>query len=233
MNKNNDHGKNTEHNDKIRINRNLTRSHVALTDDVTEIEFCEHDSEYGVLLISGDPLWGANMKTPIIEKLFRYFDENQISTMRFSFTRYQIFNNNYDKYITQAAVCLEEFFKVMEVSKKVWVIGYSFGSLVALNLALRRPDIHGVIMLSPPILNYDFISWYMPFNAKVLVAYGTRDHLIPENIIEAYVKYLAMNKMSVSICPILGADHHLKGKEEQIARECLSFMYNSDTIDDV
>lgn len=209
---------------KVRINKNLTRTHISLSDDVTSIEYCSHDSDFAILLIPSDPTWGGDMHTPLIEKLFTFFDKNEISVMRFSFTKYQIFNNNYDKYITQAAVCLEEFFRTMEYPKKVWVIGYSFGSLVALNLALRRPDIHGIIMLCPPILNYDFISWFMAFNAKVLIIYGTKDHLIPENIIESYIKYLAMNKMDVSICPILGANHYLLGKEEKIAKECLNFI---------
>lgn len=211
----------------IRLNQNTTRTHIALTEDITEIEYCSHDSEIGILLIGPDPNWGGNMNTPVIDKLFKSFDEQEISTMRFSFTKYQIFNNNYDKYITQAAVCLEEFFRVVDNLKRVWLIGYSFGSLVGLNLALRRPDVQGVIMLSPPILNYDFISWFMAFNAKVLVVYGTRDHLIPQNIMDAYIKYLAINKVQVSMCPILGSNHYLTGKEDQIARECLSFIFQS------
>lgn len=213
--------------EKIRINKNITRTYVALTDDITEIEYCSHDSDFGILLIGPDPNWGGNMKTPIIDKLFVNFDRHEISTMRFSFSKYQIFNNNYDKYVAQAAVCLEEFFRVMEKTKKVWLVGYSFGSLIGLNLALRRPDVQGVIMLSPPLLNYDFISWFMAFSAKVLVIYGTRDHLLPENIVDAYMKFLSMNKINVSMCPILGSNHYLSGKEDQIARECLSFIINS------
>lgn len=211
---------------KTRINQHLIKRFVALTDENTEIEYCDHGSDIGILLITGDPNWGADMETPVIDSLFKHFDEQKISTMRFSFTKYQIFNNNYEKYITQAAVCLEEFLSSVEGFSKIWVIGYSFGSLVALNLALRRPDIFGVIMISPPILNYDFLTWFMAFKINVLVIYGTKDHLLPDNIIEAYCKFLTSNKVQVCMSPILGGDHYLTGKEQQINRECLAFIQN-------
>ena len=209
-----------------RINRSTTNSYSSFTDSPTEIEFCDYGGPKGIFLLPADPNWGGGMHTHLTDSLFKYFSQQKISTMRFSFTKYQIFNNNYDKYITQAAICLEEFIRSVEGLQEIWLVGYSFGSLVGLNLALRRPDVKGVIMISPPVLNYDYYSWFMAFSTNVLLVYGTKDHLIPGGIIEAYGNYLAGSKVNISISSILGADHVLNGKGTNIGMRCLDFIEN-------
>lgn len=212
---------------KRRLHRNLYKNQLVFADHITDLEYCLYEEkDYAILMIPADPRWNGNLNTPVISKLFEYFDKSHIDTMRFTFTKYQIFNNNYDKYITQAAICLEELLKTISGRKKIWLIGFSFGSLVALNLSLRRPDIQGIIAISPPILNYDFLSWFIPFKTNILIAYGENDHLLPGEIINHYTKYLINSKMNVETIAYK-TGHDFAGAETALARDCIEFINNN------
>lgn len=91
---------------------------------------------------------------------------------------------------TRIGDSLEEFTDIIvkgPASRKVHLVGYSFGGLLAALLAARRPDIVGnVLLLAPAIDNYarnyegrDPATWHMPRGyVEELQAYPARPDVV-------------------------------------------------------
>ena len=63
-----------------------------------------------------------------------------------------------------------------------WVSGFSFGSLICMQLIMRRPEVNKFIIISPQPNIYDF-SFLAPCPSSGLVVYGKNDELVPEEYI--------------------------------------------------
>ncbi len=202
-------------------------THVGLSEEAMPIQYCNHiNGDHAVLISPGDPNWGGNMHTSVVESLFFSLDKAGISAARFSFARYQIFNNIYDKYITQTALCLEEFIREVGKDKHFWLIGFSFGALISLNVFLRRPGIIGSIMISPPVLNYDFVSWLSVRSTQGLILYGTKDEITPKHAIDSYIDCLKSRKINMELQTIIGANHSMFHKEDQVNSKIIDYIKN-------
>ena len=211
--------------DEVVINNRIRKGYVSLSEDIIQIEYSENlNSKIGVILFPPDPNWGGTMFTGLINDLFWAFDEQKINVMRFNFVKHQIFNNIYDKYITQASICFEEFIKLLPHANMIFFVGYSFGSLISLNIVLRRPEIKGLIMIAPPILNYDFFSWVNVCKVSGLLMYGTRDELTPEDVMTSFHHFLFTKKIELEKIQIFGANHHFNDKHKQIFDNIMGYI---------
>ena len=63
-------------------------------------------------------------------------------------------------------------------NSQCWISGFSFGSLIAMQLLMRRPEINRFIAISPQPNVYDF-SFLSPCPTSGLVVYGKKDELVP------------------------------------------------------
>lgn len=211
------------------INQNLKEGSIALSDyDIQYQMLFSEESRIGIVLLPPDPNIGGSMHEPIIEAIFRKAYENKISAIRITFHSYPIINNLYDKYIAQAGIAFEELKN--EFEKPIvdfWMVGFSFGSLIALNLFLRRPECKGFIMISPPVLSYDFVSWLTPCLGVGMVVHGTNDPLLLVKTSNAYVQCLRGKKMTIDSVAIHGAEHSMQGKENEVAERVLKFILNN------
>lgn len=205
------------------FNKNIHRTLSGLNDDSNPIEyFINEENKVGIFMIGPDPNWGGSMYTDVMNDLFNTFVNKGINVMRFSFLKYPIsINDKYIKYIQQSSICFEEFLKTMLDVKYIIVLGYSFGSLMALQLILRRIEIMSFICIAPPILTYDFLPCIMQKMTQGCMIYGTNDLLVPSKSIESYVKCLKANKINTKLINIDGADHYFKNTDTNNYREQL------------
>ena len=237
-----------------KIKNNLVRTDLNVGDSIIPIEFYVHPESNKVILICPpDPTWAdRRIKMPsksqpmvgpslltdklaqqteekvprinsLISNLMEEFDTASVPSMGFNFTRYHIINNNYDKFVAQASICLEEMMDRM-AGKKIWVAGYSFGALIALNLALRRPEINGFIMISRPLLHYDFISWISSCKINGLIVSGTADENVQRNVTEAYVNFLLKKNINASWTEIPGANHRFGDRVRELSDSILNYI---------
>ncbi len=209
---------------KVIINKNLKRTFVGLSDDSVPVEIFYGEGDIGVVIFPPDPEWGGTMYNALVTSIFDACRKNKISVMRLTFIKHTKFGNCYNRYITQASVCVEEFMKEVGWKGKLWLVGYSFGAYFALNILMRRPEVYGFIMIAPPFLHYDFISWINAANTRGLIVYGTKDDLTPENLVREYAQCLLSKKMQVKILPVFGANHTFTGKTSQMATEIVNFI---------
>lgn len=209
------------------VNINIKNTHIALNDDQVPVQIFFGKSDFCIILYPPDPDWpGGNMFAPVINAIFNECRRKNISCLRMSFLKYKIFNNNYSKYISQASMCIEELFQEVGNNKKIWVVGYSFGALLSLNIALRRPEVNGFVMICPPLLHYNFLDWLDQCQIRGMVVYGTKDDLSSDSLIKEYISCLMRKKMYVKSLPVFGANHMLSGKENLVASEVINFIQN-------
>lgn len=97
--------------------------------------------------------------------------------------------------------------------RRLFVIGYSFGSVVAMLAASQRTDITGLGMISPPIHQLDG-DWPSPRVLTVLTRAGKDDIGVEETAHEALIKHLSPSVTSLTFCE---TDHFHRGQEEALA----------------
>ena len=61
-----------------------------------------------------------------------------------------------------------------------WIAGVSFGTWIAMQLLMRRPEVEGFICVAPPANLYDF-SFLAPCPSSGLMVNGDKDRVVPSN----------------------------------------------------
>ena len=135
----------------------------------------------------------------VVEQIFMECNNYKYTAMRISFASTKTPINQYDRYIAQAAMALEELkneiaYGPTNVSIQYWVVGYSFGSLVATNLLLRRPEISGFVSVAPALTFFDYVSWLTPCPTKGMGIYATKDEYVPQEKSEEYINLLKVEE---------------------------------------
>ena len=99
-------------------------------------------------------------------------------------------------------------------NSQCWVSGFSFGSLIAMQLLMRRPEINRFVAVSPQPNVYDF-SFLSPCPTSGLIIYGKKDELVPVEHIQEMDKRLKDQKgIQVDFQSISEANHFFKNSEQ-------------------
>jgi len=108
-----------------------------------------------------------------------------------------------EQYIDMKLVLERENFD----NSQCWISGFSFGSLIAMQLLMRRPEINRFIAISPQPNVYDF-SFLSPCPTSGMVVYGKKDELVPVEYISELDKRLSAQKgIKVEFNTIADANH--------------------------
>ena len=83
-------------------------------------------------------------------------------------------------------------------NSQCWVSGFSFGSLIAMQLLMSRPEINRFIIISPQPNVYDF-SFLSPCPTSGLMIYGKKDELVPIEYINELNKRLSSQKKGINV----------------------------------
>ena len=63
-------------------------------------------------------------------------------------------------------------------ARACWIVGFSFGTWIAMQLLMRRPEIDGFVCVAPPANIYDF-SFLAPCPSSGLMVNGEKDRVVP------------------------------------------------------
>jgi len=103
--------------------------------------------------------------------------------MRFNFRGVGRSQGEYDQgqgELADAATALDYMQQMNANAPFSWVAGFSFGSWIAMQLLMRRPEIVGFLAGSTPANLYDF-SFLAPCPSSGLIIHGERDKIcVPE-----------------------------------------------------
>ncbi len=104
------------------------------------------------IVLQPHPQYGGTMNNKIVVDIFNTFKENNFSVCRFNFRGVGRSDGEFDNgqgELADAAAALDWLERENLDNSQCWVSGFSFGSLIAMQLLMRRPEINRFISISP------------------------------------------------------------------------------------
>tara|TARA_B100001250_G_scaffold1345_1_gene1186 strand:- start:12 stop:668 length:657 start_codon:yes stop_codon:yes gene_type:complete len=183
------------------------------------------------IVLQPHPQYGGTMNNKIVVELFQTFMENNFSVCRFNFRGVGKSDGEFDNgqgELADAAAALDWLEKENFDNSQCWVSGFSFGSLIAMQLLMRRPEINRFISVSPQPNVYDF-SFLTPCPSSGLMVYGKKDELVPINYIKDLDRRLSLQKgIKVDFQQVNEANHFFS-KSEEVLRKVLDKYIKRET----
>ena len=185
------------------------------------------------LVLQPHPQYGGTMNNRIVYETYNCFYKNGFSVIRINFRGVEksdgVFDNGQGE-LSDAAAALDWIEKENPGYSQCWVSGFSFGSLICMQLIMRRPEVNKFIAISPQPNVYDF-SFLAPCPISGLVIYGKNDELVQLDSILNLKKRLSMQKnINVKFDPIPNANHFYKSKEKELVNSIVSYIKDKVTI---
>lgn len=182
--------------------------------EYNQIPLEEQTEKRGILFIGPSPNFKDSYKNKIFIDMFEEFSK-EFCVMKIIFSIYdsEFFKKNeYPnvKYVRDASIAVDFFFKKFKCIKYFMVIGYSEGADIALHLQMRRPEISSFILISPTLSlkKSDFISYISVFKAKGMLIIGDKDEITSTKIFLQYIKFLQSKKMQIDFQIVSEANHY-------------------------
>ena len=172
------------------------------------------------MVLQPHPQYGGTMNNRIVYETYNSFFRNGFSVIRINFRGVDksdgVFDNGQGE-LSDAAAALDWIERENPGYNQCWVSGFSFGSLICMQLIMRRPEVNKFIAISPQPNAYDF-TFLAPCPISGLVIYGKNDELVHEEYILGLKKKLDLQKnIEVKFSSITGANHFFKNKENDLS----------------
>lgn len=172
------------------------------------------------LVLHPHPQYGGNMNNRVTYALHYAFRDLGFTAMRFNFRGVGRSQGEFDQgqgELADAASALDYLQILNPNARACWVVGFSFGAWIGMQLLMRRPEIGGFISVAPPANMYDF-SFLAPCPSSGLIINGDSDRIVPMDDVEGLANKLKAQKgISITHTTIPGANHFFEaGMEEMI-----------------
>ena len=171
------------------------------------------------LILHPHPLYGGSMNNKVVYSIYKSLVQCEMSVLRINFRGVGKSQGEFDGGIgelTDAATALDWLQLHNPVASQYWIAGFSFGSWIAMQLIMRRPEINNFIAVSPPVNKFDF-SFLSPCPIPGLIIQGNQDSIVDEESVVALTDKLSKQKhIKVDYRSINGADHFFRNKAEDL-----------------
>ena len=185
------------------------------------------------LVLQPHPQYGGTMNNKITYETYNSFYKMGFSVIRINFRGVEksdgVFDNGQGE-LTDAAAALDWIEKENPDYRQCWVSGFSFGSLICMQLIMRRPEVNKFIAVSPQPNVYDF-TFLAPCPISGLIIHGKNDELVPENSLLNLKERLSSQKnIEVKFNSMVGANHFYNNKEKELASTIENYLKEKITI---
>jgi len=171
------------------------------------------------LILHPHPQFGGTMNNQVVYSLYYTFAKRGFSVLRFNFRgvgRSQGFWDGGPGELADAASALDWLQIVKPDSKTCWIAGVSFGTWIAMQLLMRRPEIDGFICVAPPSNLYDF-SFLAPCPSSGLMINGDKDRVVPtQSVADLSAKLKTQRGIKIDHEVVPGANHFFENKTPEL-----------------
>ena len=178
------------------------------------------------LILQPHPQYGGTMNNKVVVDAFHTFMNNEFSVCRVNFRGVGRSDGEFDNgqgELADAAATLDWLEKENFENSQCWISGFSFGSLIAMQLLMRRPEINRFISISPQPNVYDF-SFLSPCPASGLIIHPNKQIDIEQKSIYSLVRKLASQKKVKIVYKKINSDINFKNKENEIKKYSEKFI---------
>ena len=177
------------------------------------------------LILHPHPQFGGTMNNPVVHKLYYMFHDRGFSTLRFNFRgvgRSQGYFDNGPGELADAASALDWMQLVKPDAKACWIVGFSFGTWIAMQLLMRRPEIDAFVCVAPPANIYDF-TFLAPCPSSGLFINGDKDRVVPSaSVGELAAKTKVQKGIKIEHLVVPGANHFFLDENKQDMTDLLA-----------
>ena len=165
------------------------------------------------------PQYGGTMNNRVVQEIYNVFIRNGFSVLRFNFRGVEKSEGTFDNgqgELSDAAAALDWIERENQDYSQCWVSGFSFGSLICMQLIMRRPEVTKFVCVAPQPNVYDF-TFLAPCPTSGQIISGESDELVPKTNIDDLKNRLTNQKnIEVDFSSIKNANHFFKTKEEDL-----------------
>ena len=173
------------------------------------------------IVLQPHPQYGGTMNNRVVVEVFNSFLESGFSVLRMNFRGVGKSDGTFDNgqgELSDAAAALDWIERENQDYSQCWVSGFSFGSLICMQLIMRRPEVNKFIAIAPQPNVYDF-TFLAPCPSSGQVVFGEKDELVSkESINELNNRLKSQKGIEVIFSEIKGANHFFKDKEEDLRK---------------
>ncbi len=171
------------------------------------------DARASVVLTHPHPLYGGDRFNPVVDALFYALPDAGFTTIRFDFRGVSNSSGTHDDGNSERldVVAALELLELVDPESPVWLVGYSFGAFVALNVV--DPRIAGWVAIAPPLATMNTRCLADRDHRSKLLLVPEHDQFSPPEPTEDF----AANWVSCRQHNIASADHFLNGHSAAVA----------------
>jgi uncharacterized protein len=179
------------------------------------------------MILHPHPQYGGTMNNQVVYAMYYAFVERGFSTIRFNFRgvgkSQGIFDNGPGE-LSDAASVLDWLQLQNPDSSCCWITGFSFGTWIAMQLLMRRPEVDSFICIAPPANLYDF-SFLAPCPSSGLLINGDKDKVVPTaSVADMSVKTKVQRGIKLEHAVVPGANHFFQDKIEDLVKMCGEYV---------
>ena len=179
------------------------------------------------IVLHPHPQYGGTMNNKVVVDTFHTFMDNDFSVCRVNFRGVGKSDGEFDNgqgELADAAAALDWLERENFDNSQCWISGFSFGSLIAMQLLMRRPEINRFIVVSPQPNVYDF-SFLSPCPTSGAMISGKKDELVPLEHINDLKKRLSEQKgIKVEFDFIQDANHFFSKNDEGLIKSLNKYI---------
>ena len=179
------------------------------------------------LILHPHPQYGGTMNNKVVVETFNTFMDNEFSICRVNFRGVGKSDGEFDNgqgELADAAAALDWIERENFDNSQCWISGFSFGSLIAMQLLMRRPEINRFVIISPQPNVYDF-SFLSPCPTSGIVIHGKKDELVSSQSINELKNRLSNQKgINVAFDQISDANHFFSSSEESLKKSLNKYI---------
>ncbi len=179
------------------------------------------------LILHPHPQYGGTMHNKIVVETFNTFKDNDFSVCRVNFRGVGKSDGEFDNgqgELADAAAALDWIERENFDNSQCWIAGFSFGSLIAMQLLMRRPEINRFIIISPQPNVYDF-SFLSPCPTSGMIICGKKDELVSSQSLNELKQRLSNQKgINIQFDQVSDANHFFSNAEENLRKSLTKYI---------
>lgn len=191
------------------------------------------------LVMHPHPQYGGTMHDKVTYTLYQSFIDAGFNVLRFNYRGVGQSEGTYDNgegELMDAAICLNWLRLNNPDPHQIWLAGFSFGGWIALQLMMRRPEVHRFVVVNPPSSgDHGDYSFLAPCHTPGVILQGQQDGIVNPKASVELAQTISYPPHVHVTCDVLPGDHfftkhlpefkdHVKDYIEKYIHEDIPFM---------
>jgi len=182
------------------------------------------------IVLQPHPQYGGTMNNRIVQEAYNVFLKNDFSVLRLNFRGVGKSEGTFDNgqgELSDAATALDWIERENQDYSQCWVSGFSFGSLICMQLIMRRPEVNKFVAIAPQPNVYDF-TFLSPCPTSGQIIFSEKDELVSRDSINDLNNRLKNQKgIEVVFSEIKNTNHFFKNKEDELFETMNAYVEKS------